>query len=112
MRTCLETLMAHKDRAAEKRNKFIARCYADSERLTNLLADVSLITQMDEDCSAIAKTDIDLREIIATVCDEFRHEAMNREIDIWNDVSSPLPIMGNASLLSSVFRPTPKIHSR
>ncbi len=104
MRACLETLMAHKDLAAEKREEFIARCYADSERLTNLLADVSLITRMDDGSSAIAKTEIDLREIIAEVCDEFRPEAMNRGIDIRNDVSSPLPMTGNASLLASVFR--------
>ena len=104
MRACLETLMAHKDLAAEKRDEFIARCYADSERLTNLLADVSLITRMDDGSSAIAKTDVDLHEIIAEVCDEFRPEAMNRGIDIRNEVSSPLPMTGNASLLASVFR--------
>ena len=56
MQVCLETLMTHKELAPEKRDEFIARCYANSERLKNLLADVSLITRMDDGAMPSPKT--------------------------------------------------------
>lgn len=104
MQICLETLMTHKDLPAEKREEFIARCYANSERLKNLLADVSLITRMDDGGAAIAKTVVNLQEIIGEVCGEFELAAQNKGVVIVNAVSERLPISGNAALLSSVFR--------
>lgn len=104
MRACLETLMTHSDLAPAKRDEFIARCYADSERLTRLLADVSLITRMEDGGGAIAKSGVDLREIVREVCDEFRPEAGSRGMEIVNTLSEALPMEGNASLLASVFR--------
>lgn len=104
MQVCLETLMAHKELAPEKRDEFIARCYANNERLKNLLADVSLITRMDDGGAAIARTAVDLREIIAEACDDFALAAANKGVGIRNAVSEPLPVTGNAALLASVFR--------
>ncbi len=104
MRACLETLMTHKDLAPEKRDEFIARCYAGSERLKNLLDDVSLLTRMDDGGGAIAKTEVDLREIIAEVCDEFRPEAADKGVEILDEVSAEIVLAGNAALLASVFR--------
>lgn len=104
MRACLETLMAHKDLAPERRDEFMARCYANSERLTNLLNDVALITRMEDGGEAIGKSEVDLREIVAEVCDDFAPTAQNRGIGIVNAVTEPLRIAGNAALLASVFR--------
>ena len=104
MRACLETLTAHKDIAPEKRDEFIDRCYVSCERLQNLLSDVSLITRMDDGGEAIAKTAVDLREIVADVCDEFGPAAQNKGMTIVNTVSESVPVTGNAALLASVFR--------
>ena len=104
MRACLETLMVHKDLAPERRDEFMARCYANSERLTNLLNDVALITRMEDGGEAIGKSEVDLREIVAEVCDDFAPTAQNRGIGIVNAVTEPLRIAGNAALLASVFR--------
>ena len=104
MQVCLETLMTHKELAPEKRDEFIARCYANSERLKNLLADVSLITRMDDGGDAIAKNEIDLQEVIADVCDEYALAARNKNVALVDAVSEPLPVLGNATLLASVFR--------
>lgn len=104
MRVCLETLMEHKELSPEKRDEFIARCHADCERLTNLLADVSLITRMDDGGAAIEKTEVDLRALIAEVCDEFGPAAKRRGVEIRNTVAVNAVVSGNATLLSSVFR--------
>ena len=104
MQACLETLMTHRDLPPEKRDEFIARCHANGERLKNLLADVSLITRMDDGGTAIARTRIDLREIIAEACEDFALPAAGRGVELLNGVSEPLPLTGNAALLASVFR--------
>lgn len=101
---CLETLMNHPELSTEKRTEFIARCYADNERLKNLLADVSLITRMDDGGDAIAKSTVDLQEIIADVCDQYALAAQSKGFAIVNAVTEPLPLQGNAGLLASVFR--------
>lgn len=104
IRACLETLMTHPDLAPGKREEFIARCYADSERLTRLLNDVSLITRMEDGGGAIAKSEVDLREIVREVCDEFHIEAAARGVVIADMLEEAIPMAGNASLLASVFR--------
>lgn len=103
IQACLETLMTHKELPPQKRDEFIARCLADSERLKNLLADVSLITRMDDGGTAIAKTPVDVRDIVAEACDDLAWAAEEKGVEIVNAVSEPLPVMGNAALLSSVF---------
>lgn len=104
IRVCLETLMSHKDISPEKRDEFIARCYANSERLMNLLTDVSLITRIDDGGAAIEKTAVNLQELVTEVCEEFRLEAANKGVVIRNDIPGPIVVTGNATLLASVFR--------
>lgn len=104
IRACLETLMTHRELAPEKRDEFIARCYADSGRLMNLLADVSLITRMDDGGTAIGREAVDLREIVAEVCDEFELAAADKGVEIRNALTESIVLTGNATLLASVFR--------
>lgn len=104
MQACLETLMTHKELAPEKREEFIARCYASNERLKNLLEDVSLVTRMDDGGAAIAKSELDLSEIVGEICDDFEPAAQNKGVAIVNGISGRLYVSGNATLLSSIFR--------
>lgn len=104
MQACLETLMTHKELAPEKRDEFIARCYASNERLKNLLADVSLVTRMDDGGTAIARSELDLSEIVGEICDDSGPAAQNKGVEIVNGISGKLCLSGNATLLSSVFR--------
>lgn len=104
MQVCLETLLEHdKDMPGEKRLEFLRRCLAHSERLKNLLDDVSLITRMDDGGEAITLQDTDLQEIIAEACSEFAPMAEQQGVVLRNGIHSPLPISGNATLLASVF---------
>lgn len=103
MQICLETLLEHKDMPQEKRDEFLSRCYSHSERLKSLLADVSLITRMDDGGEAITRQKTDLQEIIKEACDEFSPMARQRGIFLDNGIHTPLPLTGNATLLTSVF---------
>lgn len=104
IQVCLEILLSHGDMSEEKRREFLQRCMTNAERLNSLLKDVSQITRMDDAPSSFAKEHLDIAAIVADVVDECTPIARARGIVIENDVVGPVPIMGNRSLLNSVFR--------
>lgn len=103
IRVCLETLMAHRQLDEEKRDLFLQRCLSNTERLQRLLADVSLITRMDDGSTSIVKETVDLADIIRTAVDERQMMADARGIAIENGVRGTLPMSGAPSLLETVF---------
>lgn len=100
---CLETILNHPDMCEGKRTEFLTRCFANSQRLQQLLADVSMITRMDDGAKFIAKEHIDLTEIIHSVVEERAETANIHGFTIQNDVVKPIEIEGSRSLLESVF---------
>lgn len=106
IQVCIETLLAHKELPEAKREEFLERCLANTERLKRMLADVSLITRMDEGGNMIAKEPTDLSAIISEVVTELQPTAKARGIDIVNKAAGEkgLRINGNNGLLASVFR--------
>lgn len=104
IQACLETLLSHPDLGREKREDFLMRCMANTTRLRQLLADVALITRMDDGGAAIMKEKLDLACLIADVVDEKRDMAAAKGIVIDNESEAcSAEINGNASLLESVF---------
>lgn len=86
-----------------KREEFLRRILANADRLSRLLADVALITRMEDGGEAIAREPLDLAEVIADVVADRRPVAASRGIEIGNAIADPLPLIGNRSLLESVF---------
>lgn len=103
IKICIETLLAHKDLSEEKHDLFLQRCLSNTERLQRLLADVSLITRMDDGSTSIVKQAVDLSDIIGTAVAEHQMIAETKGIVIENDVVCALPMSGNPSLLEAVF---------
>lgn len=104
IQVCIETLLSHSNLSEEKRDEFLRRCLANTERLKSLLRDVSLITRMDDAPASITKEPLDLTDIIGEVVEDSDPVAAGRGISIVNNVIHPLPMTGNQSLLESVFR--------
>lgn len=104
IQVCLETLLAHDNLPEEKRREFLLRCLSNSERLRSLLADVSLITRMDDGSEAIGMERVDLAKIIAEAVAECEPIASAKGIRLINESDGPAEIRGNASLLFSVIR--------
>ncbi len=103
VKICTETLLAHPDMSDAKREEFLRRILANADRLSRLLADVALITRMEDGGEAIAREPLDLAEVIADVVADRRPVAASRGIEIGNAIADPLPLTGNRSLLESVF---------
>lgn len=100
---CLETLMSRSDMSEDKRTEFLLRCFANTQRLQQLLSDVSLITRIDDGAKSITKTRIDLTEIIRNVVEERFATAEKYGFTLQNDVIRPIEIKGNRPLWESVF---------
>lgn len=103
IKICIETLLAHTDLSKEKRDLFLQRCLSNTERLQRLLADVSLITRMDDGSASIVKQAVNLSDLIGTAVAEHQMIAESKGIVIENEVVRALPMSGNPSLLEAVF---------
>lgn len=100
---CLETLAAHPSLSEDKRAEFINRSLANCDRLKRLLADVSLITRLEDGSSAIETEKLSLTEIVAEVVAEKSQQADIAGIKIVNQFTSQISVLGNQALLLSVF---------
>ena len=103
IRLCVETLLAHPDMNQEKRQAFLDRCLSDTTRLQRLLADVAVITRMDEGGDAIRKERLDLVSVIRDVVADRTPLAARKGMMINVRIATPVYIEGNRSLLESVF---------
>lgn len=101
---CLETLISHPDMQPQKRDEFIMRSFRASERLSQLLADISSITRLEEGGANIVSVPVVIADIAAEVCEEFAVTAAEQNVVLRNNIRRGAPIPGNAALLASVFR--------
>lgn len=100
----LETIINNRDMTTEERDSFIAKSYAHSQRLTQLLHDVSTITRMEDGSSRIEIESVDLKAII----DEIRSDVMllpeERRMRMNITLPDPITVKGNSTLLLSIFK--------
>lgn len=104
IQVCLETLLSHADMPPVKRQEFLQRCLDNTERLKLLLADVSMITRMDDAPQTIAKEPLDLATLIDDIVDECEPLAIGKGFTIDNSIDQVINVVGNRGLLTSVFR--------
>lgn len=100
----LETMIANKDMTDEERQAFIEKCYAHSQRLTQLLQDVSTITRLEDGSSHIECEPIDLRGIIDEIAADVALLPVERQMRINVELPQPMMVNGNSTLLMSIFK--------
>lgn len=100
----LETIVNNDNIPREKLNVFMERCYAQSNRLSRLLRDISVLTRMDEAASMIDMERIDISVLAANIINEVSLELEEKHITIINSLKKSIQIRGNYSLLYSIFR--------
>lgn len=99
----LETIINNPKLSPEQQRDFIEKSYAQTQRLSRLLQDLSLITRMDEASELIEKEEISLSEIVAEEVNDNTPTAQEKGITINNNIPEGLKMQGNRSLLQSVF---------
>lgn len=104
IQVCLETLLSGIALSEEKRQDLIGRCYAQTERLRQLLSDVSLITRMEDGGLLIPKESVTLNHIIEEIVEELEMLPEEKRMKLHCDIQEEVVIHGSSTLISSIFR--------
>ena len=104
IQVCLETLLSGISLSEEKRQELIERCYTNNERLRRLLADVSLITRMEDGRAHIGKEKVVLNDILCEIAEELAIMPDEERMTLHTDFNERVVIRGNLSLIGSIFR--------
>ncbi|MBO5803762.1 MAG: sensor histidine kinase [Bacteroidales bacterium] len=104
IQVCLETLLSGITLTEEKRQELIERCYTQNERLRRLLADVSLITRIEDGEVNIERETVVINDLIEDIASELSLMPEQEKLDLKVDFNETVTIHGNPSLLGSIFR--------
>ena len=100
----LETIVSNENIPREKINVFLERCYAQSNRLSRLLRDISVLTRMDEAANMIDMERVDISLLVGNIINEVALELDEKHITVVNSLKKSIQIKGNYSLIYSIFR--------
>ena len=103
----LESILDNPDMPEEKKKHFLERCYAQSERMTKLLQDMSALTkldEMDDDRSREDYHQVNVLQIIQSVIDDTALQLHDKGIAASLQVPCRVEVLGDASLIYSIFR--------
>ncbi len=104
IQVCLETLLSGIKLSEEKRQELLGRCYANTDRLRRLLADVSLITRMEDGGQLIDCERIVIDDMLCEIAEELDALPEDQQMTLHPNLSEPVIVNGNHSLISSIFR--------
>lgn len=100
----LETIVTNPSIPPEKAKVFLERCYEQSNRLTRLLRDISVLTRMDEAADMMEMETIDISILVQSIINEVALELEEKNITVNNNLKEKIQIRGNHSLIYSIFR--------
>lgn len=100
----LETIISNPNIPQENVRVFLERSYAQSNRLTFLLRDISVLTRMDEAPELVEKEQVNLSKIVENILNEVALSLEEKHITVVNKLPSEVILTGSSSLLYSIFR--------
>lgn len=100
----LETLVGNPTIPGGKRQEFLEKCYAQSRRLSRLLADMSTLTRLDEAQIPRPQTQVDAAFILRQIQEETATQFSDLHMQLQLHIPASMPMQGDASLLYSLFR--------
>ena len=100
----LETIVSNESIPREKMQTFLERCYAQSNRLSRLLRDITVLTRMDEAANMIDMEKVDISMLVTNIVNEVSLELEEKHITVVNGLHPKIQLKGNYSLLYSIFR--------
>ena len=100
----LENMISNPNIPQENVRVFLERSYAQSNRLTFLLRDISVLTRMDEAPELVEKEQVNLSKIVENILNEVALGLEEKHITVVNKLPSEVILTGSSSLLYSIFR--------
>ena len=100
----LETILDNPHINEQTKEQFLQRCYAQSERLTSLLHDISTLNRLDDGSDMIDFEAVDITQMVNDITRETALARQERKMTFDNQLPERIVVKGNRSLLYSVFR--------
>ena len=100
----LETILNNPKIAKEKQKYFLEKAFDQSERLTSLINDISLINNIEDAGELFEFKQLNLKKIIEDVYENFTSRIEENQIEFVNQLQNTTTIPGNESLIFSVFQ--------
>ncbi len=102
----IETILDnYPEKISEEQTKhFLQRCYTQSNRLNNLVQDMSQLMEISANSQYIEKEQLNLSSIIKNLLQEATGKLEELQITVNNTLPDYLPINGNSTMLHSIFR--------
>lgn len=100
----LETILNNANIPDDKKRYFIEKAFAQSERLTDLLNDISLLNNIEDAGGLFEFKPVVLKPVIRDVIENLKLRLTERNMDCVAEVDLGVVVNGNESLLFSVFQ--------
>lgn len=100
----LETILENPQIQPVTRKQFLERSYAQTQRLTSLLQDISTLNRMDDAPQAKEFQPLDLAPLVQNIRRETTLQFAEHRMKLLVDIPPRAELQGNPSLLYSIFR--------
>ena len=101
----LETIISYPDAPEATKKQFVDRCYAQAQRLTSLLRDISTLNRIDDAPDLMGKEEVvDIMELVRGIEKDVHLQLQERHMKFDNQMPERVLVHGNRSLLYSIFR--------
>ena len=104
IRGYLETLTENPHLSDERKAHFIQRALMQTERLTELIRDVSIISKTEAWPHLLRREPLRLADVVREVIEELQPELQRSDIHVRLDLPAGLTLRANYTLLHAIFR--------
>lgn len=102
----LETIVENPTMPEDKRNEYIERCYAQSQRMSRLLSDMSTLTQLEASPSSVPDRagTVDITKILYQLEEETKFQFEIKNIELKLDIPEKILVQADAALMYSMLQ--------
>ncbi len=100
----LETILNNGKLDVEKQNYFIERAYFQTNRLSTLINDISILNKIEEAGNFFNLEDVKINRIVKDVVENFQVKRDAKNIKIELEIDDKTIVRGNSELIYSIFQ--------
>lgn len=100
----IETILHNPNISEENRKIFLDRSYAQTQRLTSLLTDISTLNRLDDAPEMMTIESVDIAQTISQIASETALDIKARGMSMVCRMPDSMPAKGNQSMIYSIFR--------